>query len=108
MIDAKALVASIPALQRGDLEAWIAAELVAPQQSVATAHFTEMECARVRLICTLTYDLDITADALPLVLSLIDQLYDSRQRFRSLAHAVAQQDATVRSAILAVAAVAKT
>lgn len=103
MIDADGLIASISGLQPDDLKAWIDAELVVPQQDAATARFNDMECARIRLICTLYYDLDIAADTLPLVLSLIDQLYDSRRRFLSLASAVAQQDPTVRNVILAVA-----
>jgi chaperone modulatory protein CbpM len=103
MMDLEGLIASITALQRADLEGWIEAELLLPHRDAATARFTDMDCARVRLICTLYYDLDIVADTLPLVLSLIDQLYDARQRFQALAAAVVQQDATVRMAILAAA-----
>ena len=44
-----------------------------------------MECARVRLICTLRYELEIDPDTLLVVLSLVDQLYDTRQRLLSLA-----------------------
>src|ERR1051326_5285108 len=46
---------------------------------------TDMECARVRLICTLRYELEIDPDTLLVVLSLVDQLYDTRQRLLSLA-----------------------
>ena len=58
-----------------------------------------MECARVRLICTLTYELEIDSGALPVVLSLLDQLYDTRQRLLSLSRAVAVQDKTIQAAI---------
>ena len=66
--------------------------------------FSEMECARVRLICTLTYELDIDSGALPVVLSLVDQLYDTRQRLLSLTRAVTIQDETIQAAIIAVMA----
>lgn len=95
------LVATISALQRSDLEAWISEQLVAPQHESETFLFTDMECARVRLICTLHYDLEIDASALPLVLSLVDQLYDTRQRLLSLTAAVASQDQSVQAAIIA-------
>jgi chaperone modulatory protein CbpM len=95
------LVAAISSLQRSDLEAWIREELVAPQQEEGTLRFTEMECARVRLICTLHYELGIDPDALPVVVSLVDQLYDTRQRLLSLSAAVAAQDKNVQTAILA-------
>lgn len=95
------LVEAISALQRSDLEAWIREELVAPQQEAGTLLFTDMECARVRLISTLHYELEIDAETLPVVLSLVDQLYDTRQRLLSLTAAVAVQNQAVQAAILA-------
>jgi chaperone modulatory protein CbpM len=94
------LVAAIAALQRRDLEAWIREGLVVPRQDAGTPLFSEMECARVRLICTLHYELEIDSDTLPVVLSLVDQLYDTRQRLLSLTAAVAAQDKTVQAAII--------
>jgi chaperone modulatory protein CbpM len=95
------LLAAIATLQRGDIELWIREGLVAPQQEAGTLLFTDMECARVRLICTLHYELEIDAETLPTVLSLMDQLYDTRQRLLSLTAAVAAQDKNVQAAILA-------
>ena len=94
------LLATIPSLQRGDLEGWIRDELVAPQQDAGLS-FSDMECARIRLICTLTYELEIDSGALPVVLSLLDQLYDTRQRLLSLSRAVTLQDKTIQAAIIA-------
>ena len=95
------LVETIAALQRSDLDAWIHAELVAPQPDAGTLFFSDMECARVRLICTLHYELEIDADTLPVILSLVDQLYDTRQRLLSLTAAVAAQDKAIQAAIIA-------
>jgi chaperone modulatory protein CbpM len=95
------LLAAISPLQLSDLEAWIREELVTPQLDAGAPLFTEMEAARVRLICTLHYDLEIDLDTLPVVLSLIDQLYDTRRRLLSLAAAVATQDKTIQAAIVA-------
>ena len=95
------LVEAVSALQRNDLEAWIREELVAPQEEAGTLVFPDMECARVRLICTLHYDLEIDAATLPVVLSLVDQLYDTRQRLLSLTEAVAAQDKDIQAAIIA-------
>ena len=94
------LLATIPSLQRGDLEGWIRDELIAPQQDAGLS-FSDMECARVRLICTLTYELEIDSGALPVVLSLLDQLYDTRQRLLSLTRAVTLQDKAIQAAIIA-------
>ena len=101
MISLDDLVEVISALQRSDLEAWIREELVAPRHEAGTQLFGDMECARVRLICTLRYELEIDAETLPVVLSLVDQLYDTRQRLLSLTAAVAAQDKDVQATIIA-------
>jgi len=101
MINVDALVAAISALQRHDLDAWIRDELVVPQKQDGRPLFSEMDCARVRLICTLHYDLEVDPGTLPLVLSLVDQLYDTRRQLLSLAAAVSAQDKDVLAAIMA-------
>ena len=95
------LVEAISVLQRSDLEAWIRDEMVTPRQEAGTLLFSDMECARVRLICTLHYELEIDPETLPVVMSLVDQLYDTRQRLLSLTAAVAAQDKAVQAAIVA-------
>ncbi len=95
------LVAAIEALQRHDLDAWIAEELVVPEVQAGTPVFSEMECSRVRLICPLHYELDVDAAALPVVLSRLDQLYETRQNLLSLTAAIRAQDETVQAAIMA-------
>lgn len=101
MISIDDLVGTISPLQRSDLETWIREELVVPRQEAETLLFTDMECARVRLICTLHYELEIDVDTLPVVLSLVDQLYDTRQRLLSLTAAIAAQDKNVQATIIA-------
>ncbi len=94
------LVAAIAALQRSDLEDWIREELIVPRQEAGEQLFSDMEYARVRLISTLHYELEIDAVTLPVVLSLIDQLYDTRQKLLSLTTAVVAQDQGVQEAII--------
>ncbi len=94
------LLAAISTLQRNDLEHWISEGLITPRQDTGSLLFSELECAQVRLICTLTYELDIDADALPVVMSLLDQLYETRQRLLSLTRAVTRQDKTIQAAII--------
>jgi chaperone modulatory protein CbpM len=48
----------------------------------------------------LHYELEIDADTLPVVLSLIDQLYDTRQKLLALTTAVVAQDQAVQEAII--------
>jgi chaperone modulatory protein CbpM len=95
------LLEQITALQRSDLETWIREEMITPQDENGTVLFSESECARIRLVCTLHYDLEIDLEALPTVLSLVDELYETRQQLLSLTAAVAAQDKAIQSAILA-------
>ena len=94
------LVATIAALQRSDIETWIHEELVTPRQDAGVLLFNDMDCARIRLICALHYELEIDADSLPVVLALVDQLYDTRQRLLSLTAAVMAQDKGIQTAII--------
>jgi chaperone modulatory protein CbpM len=95
------IVEQIEALQRSDLDLWISEELISLQKDTEEEVFSDMECARIRLICTLHYELEIDAETLPVVLSLVDQLYQTRQRLLKLTAAVAAQDKPVQNAILA-------
>lgn len=94
------LLASMAPLRREDLTAWIEEALVVPAGPPDAPDFSTEERARVRLLCTLRYELDIDAEALPVIVSLLDQLHETRRRLRALAGAVTAQDDAVRQAIL--------
>lgn len=100
MMRVEDIVERIEALQRSDLDAWISEALISPQEDAGVIVFSEMEYARIRLICTLRYELEIDADTLPTVLSLVDQLYQTRRQLLRLTAAVAAQDKSVQAAIL--------
>jgi chaperone modulatory protein CbpM len=100
MMNMEELVSAIAELEFEDLHAWIQQELVSPRTDEGAPLFSEKECARVRLICTLYYEMDVEADTLPVVMSLIDQLHETRERIHKLTGAVMAQDEAVRLAIL--------
>ena len=94
------IVEQIESLQRSDLDTWINEELISPQGDVGSMVFSESECARIRLISTLRYELEIEEGTVPVVMSLIDQLYQTRQQLLKLSAAVAAQDKAVQATIL--------
>jgi chaperone modulatory protein CbpM len=94
------LLLKIAALQRRDLEAWIRDGLVKLERHEDAQVFSDAECARVQLVCTLHYDLDIEPNSMQVIMSLIDQLHDTRERLQRLSGAVLTQDETVQSSIL--------
>jgi chaperone modulatory protein CbpM len=84
VITTDVLVVLFPGLQRPDLERWISNQWVRPDQQDGDYAFREIDVARVRLIRELRDEMQVNEDALPVVLSLLDQLYDQRRRMRDL------------------------
>lgn len=93
-------ISIMPELNREDLERWIGDALIEAQQDADNTLLTETQFARVRLICTLRYDMDVDEEILPIVLDLLDQLHSTRQRLHSLSQAVLTQNEGVKSSIL--------
>ncbi|TPE53720.1 hypothetical protein [Amaricoccus solimangrovi] len=101
MMRATDLIAANSPLSRDELESWIREEIVVATADAGDFVFTDRECARVRLVCTLRYELEVEVETLPVVMSLLDQLYETRARLRALGAAVAAEDRATREAILA-------
>lgn len=84
MITIDLVISSVHGLTRAELDRWIAAQWVHADMSDDTYVFAEIDLARIRLIHELTTDLAINDDALPVVLSLLDQIHDLRRHLRTL------------------------
>ncbi|MDF1607400.1 hypothetical protein PZ897_04355 [Hoeflea sp. YIM 152468] len=89
-----------PELTRDDLDRWIRDALIEAEPDPVEPMFTEIQYARVRLICTLRFDMDVEEETLPVVLGLLDQLHETRQRLHTLSQAVLAQDEEVKAAVL--------
>ena len=100
-MDVTAVTALFSDLSQVELITWVERGWVIPDTAGSGLEFHEIDVARVRLIHDLRYDMDIGEDTVPLVLSLLDQVYDLRGRLKSLLHAVEAQPADVQRAILA-------
>jgi len=84
MITLEVLLTQLPNLPLQDLERWISNDWVRPDGRAGDYAFREIDVARVRLIQDLRDILEINEAALPVVLLLLDQLYDLRRRMKSL------------------------
>jgi chaperone modulatory protein CbpM len=89
MIGIELLTAQVPGLDRRDLERWILLDWVKPETEDGRYVFQAIDVARVRLIRELRDGMSLSEEALPVVLILLDQLYETRRRMRELGSAVA-------------------
>jgi chaperone modulatory protein CbpM len=106
-----AVVALFADLPEAELTSWVARGWVRPDpidpdpvdpgRAEAGWEFHEIDVARVRLIHDLHHTMEIGEDAMPLVLSLLDQVYELRGTLRDLVHALEAQPAEVRTTVLA-------
>jgi chaperone modulatory protein CbpM len=88
MIGERDVVARVDSLTVRRLRSWVRRGWVQPAIKGKAHTFTDVDVARVQLICELREDLRINEDAIPVVLSLMDQVYGLRHQLRSLAEAI--------------------
>ncbi len=84
MITLDILRARFTTLALEDLHGWIAEGYVRPALRDGDLVFQEIDVARVRLILELRDVLAVNAEALPVVLALLDQVYALRRQLRAL------------------------
>jgi chaperone modulatory protein CbpM len=102
MIPAEAVAALFPDLELVELCAWVEHRWVAPEPGADGGWiFQAIDVARVRLIYDLRRDMAVSEDMVPLVLSLLDQIYELRAQLKSVTRAIDGLPAPVRTQILA-------
>lgn len=84
MMTLDVLCARFSGLRVEDLRLWITEGHVRPDRAAGELVFTEIDVERVRLILELRDGMAVNDEALPVVLSLLDQLYELRRRLRAM------------------------
>ena len=93
------LVLTEVSVEKSVIEEWIEAGWLKPISQNRVYYFEEIDVARIQLIYDLHYRMMIEPDTMPLVLSLLDQLYGTRARLSKLAKAIEQQPDHVKADI---------
>jgi chaperone modulatory protein CbpM len=86
-------------IRRDTLYLWIERGWIVPEEGKAGFRFREIDVARVRLIREFRTELELDADALDVILPLLDQLHGLRDQVRRLADAVSRESEDVRQRI---------
>jgi chaperone modulatory protein CbpM len=100
MMHLTAVVALFSDLGEPELTTWIERGWVRPGQPGPDPVFHDIDIARVRLIHDLRTLMLIEDETIPVILSLLDQVYELRASLRTVLHAVKAQPEPVREAIL--------
>lgn len=102
MMRLSALAGLLPDVAEVEVTAWVARGWVAPGLADdGDLVFAEIDVARVRLIRDLRRDLDVSEELVPLVLSLLDQIYGLRSAVSTLSRAIDAQPEPVRAMVRA-------
>ena len=97
------VVLTVERIDRVELARWVELGWVAPiGRERGEPAFSDLDVARVCMICDLVHDLAVEEETVPLVLSLLDQVYALRRQLGALTAAVQRQPEDVRRAILEV------
>lgn len=93
------LVVQISNLSVQRLHQWIRLGWVKPERVEGLPVYREVDVARVRMLRDLENAAEFDEDTLPLILSLLDQIYGLRHELRALAAAVDLQPPELRDRI---------
>lgn len=86
-------------IDKAVLEDFIARGWVRPLRDQKDYVFEDVDISRIRLVCELHIDMKFEFDAVDIILSLMDKLYESKTRFDSVMTAIESQPEDVRLAI---------
>ena len=90
----------IAGLDEAELSRWIDAAWVRARGRTGAWEFEAVDVARIRLIHTLRTEMEVNEPAVPVVLSLLDQLYELRRNAARLNTALAALSPDARALIL--------
>ena len=94
------VLAAVRPLEAEELRLWIAQRWVLPERRDGEYRFGNVDLARIRMIHDFRYTLNVAPDTLPVVLSLLDQLYATRSRMRAVIDAINALPPETRQTIL--------
>ena len=99
MISFEELVGRVAGLDSRELTRWVENRWVLPERRENSWIFHDVDVARVELIVEIRNEFAVEEDALGLVLSLLDQVYDLRRQLGRLSDALAAQPRGIQTAI---------
>lgn len=95
------VLAKVQGLSERRLRICVQESWVAPAVGTEGHLFDDLDIARLQLIAELNEIMNVNDEAVPIILSLIDQLNATRRHLYDLDHAITAQDSNVQEKIVA-------
>ena len=92
-------IGAVPGLSQPQLVGFLDADLVRPTLTADGPVFRAADLARLELLCDLADQFDLAADALGVVIGLIDQLHDTRRHLHAMAEAMEGEPQDLRARV---------
>ena len=93
------LIAAVAPLTPDRLLHYVHLRIVRPVETEEGPRYREIDLRRVTLLCELSDDMELSEDALVIVMNLLDQLHGTRSRLAALMTALGAEEAEVRDRI---------
>ena len=100
MITLDMLPRHVSGVRLEDVQRWVEQAWVRPDGGPGDWLFQPIDVARIRLIVELRDQLSVNEEALPTVLSLLDQVYAARRQMRAIRAALEAVPMDAREAVL--------
>ncbi|MEQ9447009.1 MAG: chaperone modulator CbpM [Rhodospirillaceae bacterium] len=81
------------------LDRWVQEGWITPKSEKTQAVYNDLDVGRADLICYLLDELEIQDEAIPVILSLLDQVYSLRGELKTVGLAIGDQPKEIRSQI---------
>ncbi len=100
MIPETEVIEILGSVTRDQLHIWVRERWVRPAVAADGAAYNAADVARVRLLDMLDNQLELGREAIPVILSLIDQIHDMRAKMQVLDGVIGEQPEDVRMEVL--------
>lgn len=100
MLNEREVLSKIASVSVFQLRIWVSEEWVRPARRGEDPVYNEADIARIRLVDLLHNQMQVNEEAIPIILSLIDQMHDLKEQMRLIASAISDQPDGVQRKIL--------
>lgn len=100
-LDEQSVVSRVNRVNVKQLRVWVRAGWVRPAHGENGPVFDEVDIARIRLLCELKTDMNLSTETLAIILPLLDRLHQTRRELRALTEVLSEEPEAVRQRVAA-------